>query len=189
MSLSLFYTDHCWWQSYQTGFDEVFSEEHVFLSGALLCCVSIFGKSGSGQVVSTRECSKSPNLHYCGSKQHNGVCSFHPSNGTQAPFLLLSIFLCLLERRFTNTTLWNVSFGKRVWGILHGNRRHTYSTSTSCGDCQRCTEISIQISGWSISLRHSLYRKLRREMLALTTCPYGSKLSTTNEAVLASCPR
>lgn len=132
----------------------MFSEEHVFLSGAHLCCVSVFGKSGSGQVISTGECSESPNPHYCGSKQHNGLCSFHPSNGTQAPFLLLSISLCLLERRFT--THCNVSLGKQVRGILGGNKRGMYSTCTSHGDYQRCTEISIKIWGWSISLRDSV---------------------------------
>lgn len=92
MPLSLLYADCC--QSQGTGFDEVFSEKHRFLPGAHLCSVNIFEKSGLEGVASTRECSKSVDLHYGERKQHHRVCSFHPSNGTSP--LPPPVSLCLL---------------------------------------------------------------------------------------------
>lgn len=97
-----------------TGSGKVFSEEHMLLH------VSVFAQPGSGWVASTGECSRSPNLHYCESKQHNGVCSFHPSNGTQASFLLSSIFLCLFERLIyqyhtLKRLLWETSVTDHRW--------------------------------------------------------------------------
>lgn len=113
-----------------TGSGKVFSEEHVLLH------VSVFAQPGSGWVASTGECSESPNLHYCGSKPHNGLWSCHSSNGTQAPFLLFSISLCLLERwiyqyHTLKCLLWetsmtgpgreeerHVQYKYKLWGLL-----------------------------------------------------------------------
>lgn len=133
-----------------TGSGKVFSEEHMLLH------VSVFAQPGSGWVASTGECSRSPNLHYWESKEHNRVCSFHPSNGTQASFLLFSIFLCLLERLIyqyhtLKRLLWETSVTDHRWE----EERH----STSCGGCQRCTEVSTQLWGRSSSLRDTLHRK------------------------------
>lgn len=101
-----------------------------------------------------------------GVKSINSVCSLHASNGIQALFLLLSISLCPLERWFTDTTHWNVSFGKQVWGITGKDCAVEYMQykykpwRPSELHWDKHKDLGGQ---WDISLRDLLYKELKQD--------------------------